>query len=75
MEIVNANFLPNFICIGAQRAGTTWLYHCLKEHPEVFVPEKKELRFFNYHYSDGIEAYKQNFKSVSNESKLLGFLS
>jgi hypothetical protein len=58
---------PNFICIGAQRAGTTWLYHCLKEHPQVFVSDKKELRFFNYHYNDGIESYQHNFKQVSNE--------
>ena len=42
--------LPNFICIGAQRAGTTWLHDCLNEHPEVYVPEKKELHFFNSNY-------------------------
>lgn len=67
MESVKKKCLPNFICIGAQRAGTTWLYQCLKEHPQVFVPQKKELRFFNYNYNDGLEAYKLNFKDVSDE--------
>ncbi|MFA7554750.1 MAG: sulfotransferase [Spongiibacteraceae bacterium] len=53
--------LPNFICIGAQRAGTTWLHNCLNEHPDVFVPHEKELHFFDRFYSDGIESYKENF--------------
>ena len=38
--------LPDFVCIGAQKAGTTWLHRQLSEHPEVFVPERKELDFF-----------------------------
>lgn len=38
--------LPTFYCIGAQKAGTTWLYDCLAEHPEVFVPEHKEVNWF-----------------------------
>jgi len=35
--------LPNFLGIGAQRAGTTWVYHCLREHPQIFLPDKKEI--------------------------------
>jgi len=35
-----------FICIGAQKAGTTWLYNVLKEHPEVYLPPVKEINFF-----------------------------
>jgi hypothetical protein len=37
--------LPDFNCIGAQKAGTTWLYEQLLGHPDVFMP-KKELDFF-----------------------------
>jgi hypothetical protein len=37
---------PNFLIVGAARAGTTSLAKYLNEHPEVFVPENKELRFF-----------------------------
>jgi hypothetical protein len=59
--------LPTFICIGAQRAGTTWLYHCLKEHPDIYMPSHKELRFFNYNYSDGLDTYLENFSNASNE--------
>ena len=35
------------ICIGAQRTATTRLYECFKKHLEIFVPEEKELHYFN----------------------------
>jgi hypothetical protein len=38
--------LPKFICVGAQKAGTTWLYKVLSEHSEVFLPRIKELLHF-----------------------------
>lgn len=38
---------PDFICIGAQKAGTTWLHHQLDQHPDVWMPPVKELHFFN----------------------------
>ncbi|MAF28772.1 MAG: hypothetical protein CL820_06415 [Croceicoccus sp.] len=39
--------LPDFLVIGAQKAGSTWIYDTLKQHPQVFMPAKAELRFFN----------------------------
>ena len=38
---------PHFIGIGAQKAGTTWLYRNLQEHPEVWLPPEKELHYFD----------------------------
>jgi Sulfotransferase family len=38
--------LPNFLVIGAMKAGTTSLYRYLREHPQVFMPREKELHFF-----------------------------
>jgi len=40
--------LPNFLLIGAAKSGTTSLYHCLRQHPDVFMPEVKEPRYFAY---------------------------
>jgi hypothetical protein len=54
--------LPQFICIGAQRAGTTWLHECLSEHPQVFVPVEKELHFFDRFYHKGIDFYLDYFR-------------
>ena len=39
--------LPNFIIIGAQKSGTTWLYKNLELHPEIWLPPEKELHFFD----------------------------
>jgi hypothetical protein len=38
---------PNFICIGAQRAGTTWLHSSLNKHPQLWLTPIKELHHFD----------------------------
>jgi Sulfotransferase family len=40
--------LPNFVVVGAAKCGTTSLFHYLKQHPDVFLPAKKELHYFAY---------------------------
>ena len=63
---------PHFIGIGAQKAGTTWLYEQLKEHPHIFVTEKKELNFF---YSDRpVSWYAEQF-SEAPTGKIAGEVS
>lgn len=42
------SMLPNFIVIGAAKAGTTALYWYLAEHPEVFMSPVKETNYFAY---------------------------
>jgi hypothetical protein len=39
---------PHFLCIGAQKAGTTWLYSMLSQNPAVFLPPVKEIHFFDF---------------------------
>lgn len=38
---------PSFLCIGAQKAGTTWLYDNIKEHPQVWMSPVKEIFYFD----------------------------
>ena len=40
---------PDFICIGAEKAGTTWLYDNIRHHPDVWLPPPpfKELHYFD----------------------------
>ncbi len=38
---------PDFICVGAQKAGTRWLYDQLAFHPEFWMPPVKELHYFD----------------------------
>src|SRR5687767_2912048 len=38
---------PDFLCIGAQKAATGWLYDQLSWHPQVWVGPLKELHVFD----------------------------
>ncbi len=38
---------PDFLIIGAQKAGTTWLFQNLQAHPEIWLPPEKEIHFFD----------------------------
>jgi hypothetical protein len=38
---------PDFLCVGAQKAGTSWLYHQLTWHPDFWMPPIKELHYFD----------------------------
>lgn len=40
--------IPDFFIIGAAKAGTTSLYWYLKAHPQIFLPVKKEPRYYAY---------------------------
>src|SRR3989344_1753054 len=66
-------FKLDFVGIGAEKAGTTWLADCLGDHPEIYIPRQKELFFFNkydphyltvknYRYKRGISWYKSQFR-------------
>jgi hypothetical protein len=54
--------LPNFLCVGAQRCGTTTLHHLLRQHNQIFVPlGRKEPHFFDnpLFYQRGIADYER----------------
>ena len=52
---------PDYVIAGASKSGTTWVAHCLKEHPEVCIP-LKELNFFSHNYDRGWDWYMDQFK-------------
>ncbi len=58
--------LPNFLVVGAQKAGTTSLHHFLQAHPEIYLPEQKETKFFVHDrfYEKGIRHYEQTYFSA-----------
>ena len=53
--------LPDFLILGAQKAGTTALYAYLRWHPEVMGPSWKEVSFFDRHYARGEAWYRGHF--------------
>jgi Sulfotransferase domain len=50
--------LPDFLIIGAQKAGTTALYAYLRWHPQITGPSFKEVSFFDRHYARGERWYR-----------------
>jgi hypothetical protein len=58
--------LPNFIGIGAPKAGTTWVFEALNKHPQIYMPPAKELHFFaDYNIGTSIEEYTSYFEKVN----------
>ncbi len=57
----DTNPMPDFVIIGAQKGGTTFLYHLLIQHPLVKPAVRKEVHFFDRHFEKGIEWYRQSF--------------
>ena len=37
-----------FVCIGAQKSGTTWLAKMLQSHPDLFLTPVKEIHYFDH---------------------------
>lgn len=58
--------MPNFLVIGAPRAGTTWIERHLRQHPQVFLPVRKELHFFDReeNFAKGIAHYESFFRGA-----------
>lgn len=39
--------MPDFICIGAHKAGSSWFQSVIERHPNIWGPPFKELHFFD----------------------------
>ena len=73
---------PDFLIIGPQRTGTTWLHKNLQFHPDILMPRQKELFFFSNlkikqsnktYSSDELAWYLNKFRlfSINGVGKIL----
>ncbi len=73
-------FFLDFIGIGVEKGGSTWLGKCISEHPEIWFPKGREIYFFNdvdahflkfttTKYERGIKWYKSQFVHCPNGKK------
>lgn len=53
--------LPEFLILGAPKCGTTALADALGEHPDVFIPFRKEPNFFDVNWERGLDWFAQYF--------------
>ncbi|KXB08194.1 hypothetical protein AKJ56_01700 [candidate division MSBL1 archaeon SCGC-AAA382N08] len=65
--MVLKNFKIDFAGIGASKCATTWIYECLREHPEICMSRPKGTHYFD----GGNKDYRKFFKHCSGE-KLKG---
>ena len=66
--------LPDFLGIGALKAGTTYLDAMLRSHPQICMPVGlKEVDFFTRHYERGPQWYGKKF--VACDGKVRGEVS
>ena len=61
---VTGDARPDFLCVGAQKAGTSWLYRQLEPHPDFWMPPLKEL-----HYLDSLHRTKRHHPPRSNDDR------
>jgi hypothetical protein len=56
------------------KAGTTSLYQYLKHHPQVFMPDTKEVNFFNprRNWRRGVQWYERQFEMASDDVVAIG---
>lgn len=61
----------DFLVIGAQKCASSWLYYCLKDHPELNLPQKKkEVEYIGgelYKKNGGIDWYHNLFDKKPNQ--------
>jgi hypothetical protein len=59
------------VIAGMPRAATTFLYYKLQNHPDVFLPSRKEMDYFSVNYYRGLDWYLSFFKDFSDQK--IGF--
>lgn len=52
---------PNFLFVGAAKCGSTWFFKALQAHPQVYVPQAKDIYYFDKQYGRGSRWYESFF--------------
>lgn len=74
MEEKSKNDLPLFVVAGMPRGATTFLYHYLAQHPEIYLPFRKEVNYFCSNYDRGEDWYLSLYKDMP-AAKVAGDIS
>lgn len=67
--------LPNFLFIGPDKSGSSWLHVLLRSHSRAWVPEFKDVYFFDRYYDRGIQWYTDLFAECPSEAQAVGEIS
>jgi hypothetical protein len=67
--------LPNFLCIGTEKAGTSPLTRMLMQHPEIFIPRKETAYFSRARVHEGAMFYETTEFKLYRGQPVLGELT
>src|SRR6516225_367831 len=62
----------DFLGIGAQKAATTWIFECLRRHPEIYFPGGKEIHFWDECRERGIEWWLDIYRNSAHNGRKKG---
>jgi hypothetical protein len=64
--------LPTFVIVGAQKCGTSSLAAWLRDHPQVYFAERKELHFFSNdeNWARGLDWYADHFANAGDATAI-----
>jgi len=60
--------MVDFIFCGPGKTASTWIYQCLREHPDITVPKTDSVGYFDNKYYRGTEWYETHFPKGSKPS-------
>lgn len=70
-------FKPDFLGVGAAKAATTTLRDILMQHPQIYLPDSREIHFFDMdeNYGRGKDRYQSTAFSGIRDEKICGEFS
>lgn len=61
--------LPDFLCVGFRKTGTTWLFENLHHHPDIYEPPYKNVRYFSDDFHLPLDGYAEHFSAGRGQVK------
>lgn len=66
---------PTFLFIGPDKTGSTWVFEYLSRHPECYVPQAKDIYYFDQFHQRGWDWYAKFFADAPQTAKAVGEIS
>ena len=66
---------PNFLYVGPDKSGSSWLFKVLESHPQCFVPEAKDVYYFDKYFARGEQWYLDFFAPAPDSAIAVGEIS
>ena len=61
--------MTDIFYLGPPKTASTWLYQCMKEHPEVVTTNYDTVHYYDIFYSQGEEWYRDQFNKLKSENE------